>query len=115
MATPSPTSASNLKKRSKDDGDRDNEPPPKKVGAWSADEHARFLTGMRMFGRKKWTRVRTVVGTRTLQQVRSHAQKFFAKERRAQQRLQMAFEARCKSKDSTAQAVKDEDELSEND
>ena len=48
------------------------------TGRWTESEHQRFLQGLNLFGRK-WTKVAEVVGTRSTSQVRSHAQKYFAK------------------------------------
>lgn len=49
-----------------------------KPGRWSQEEHERFLKGFELYGHK-WRKVRDVVGTRTVTQVRTHAQKFFVK------------------------------------
>mmetsp|Transcript_17648 Transcript_17648/g.46335 ORF Transcript_17648/g.46335 Transcript_17648/m.46335 type:complete len:242 (-) Transcript_17648:89-814(-) len=54
-------------------------------GRWSAQEHARFVDGLEKYGRRKWIRIAEHVGTRTVIQVRSHAQKYFKKLRRAAQ------------------------------
>ena len=43
--------------------------------AWSADEHKRFLEGLKLFGRD-WKQLTQHVGSRTVSQVRSHMQKF---------------------------------------
>eukprot|EP00184_Porphyridium_aerugineum_P006423 CAMPEP_0184694388 /NCGR_PEP_ID=MMETSP0313-20130426/2374_1 /TAXON_ID=2792 /ORGANISM="Porphyridium aerugineum, Strain SAG 1380-2" /LENGTH=607 /DNA_ID=CAMNT_0027152679 /DNA_START=279 /DNA_END=2102 /DNA_ORIENTATION=+ len=43
---------------------------------WTAAEHERFLEGLRKFGTKNFAMIAQYVGTRTTQQVRSHAQKF---------------------------------------
>jgi len=53
-------------------------PPPKnlKVGRWSKAEHQKFLEGMESFP-KQWKRIAELIGTRTVLQVRTHAQKFF--------------------------------------
>jgi len=54
-------------------------PPPQqhlKVGRWTKDEHDRFLKGMNEFP-KQWKRIADLIGTRTVLQVRTHAQKFF--------------------------------------
>ena len=48
-------------------------------GKWSEDEHNRFLQGIKEYGRD-WMEVTKWVGTRTVEQIRSHAQKFFKKE-----------------------------------
>lgn len=47
-------------------------------GRWTKTEHDRFMKGLEKFG-KDWVSVQKVVKTRTLTQVRSHAQKVFLK------------------------------------
>lgn len=47
-------------------------------GKWTKDEHRKFLEGLRDHG-DKWKLVQKVVQTRSCSQVRSHAQKFFIK------------------------------------
>lgn len=56
---------------------------PVRGGRWTADEHERFLAGFRIHGHK-WKRVQHVVKTRTVTQVRTHAQKFLLKQKRAE-------------------------------
>lgn len=46
------------------------------TGRWTKSEHDRFIKGFEKYG-KKWTEVQKVVKTRSLTQVRSHAQKVF--------------------------------------
>jgi SHAQKYF class myb-like DNA-binding protein len=54
-------------------------PPSKKVaGRWTRIEHDRFIKALEKFGRD-WISVQKFVRTRSLSQVRSHAQKFFMK------------------------------------
>ena len=55
-------------------GDRENVP-------WSADEHSRFLEGLRLYG-KNWKKVTDHVGTRTRPLIASHAQQFRNKARK---------------------------------
>lgn len=48
------------------------------AGRWSKHEHKRFLEALSLY-KKDWKKVQQYVGTRTTTQVRSHAQKHFAK------------------------------------
>ncbi|KAL7574868.1 hypothetical protein ACA910_010702 [Epithemia clementina (nom. ined.)] len=49
-----------------------------KTGRWSEAEHKIFLEGLEQYG-KQWKTISTMIGTRTVVQVRTHAQKFFQK------------------------------------
>lgn len=44
---------------------------------WTADEHARFLEGLKLFGQKDIKSISRHVGTRSATQVRTHAQKYY--------------------------------------
>ncbi|KAI0565054.1 SANT domain containing protein [Gracilaria domingensis] len=44
---------------------------------WTADEHSRFLEGLRLFGQKDIKAIARHVGTRNATQVRTHAQKYY--------------------------------------
>ena len=48
----------------------------KNKGRWSKDEHDKFLEGIQLYG-MDWRSVKKFIDTRTLIQVRSHAQKFY--------------------------------------
>lgn len=48
------------------------------TGRWTRDEHQAFLHGLRVYGRE-WKKVAQSIKTRTSAQIRSHAQKYFAK------------------------------------
>ncbi|KAF1332232.1 Lhy protein, partial [Globisporangium splendens] len=62
-----------------EDGDQDEELSGSiRGGRWTADEHERFLAGFRIHGHK-WKRVQQVVRTRSVTQVRTHAQKYLLK------------------------------------
>ncbi|GLE07251.1 hypothetical protein PINS_up017311 [Pythium insidiosum] len=45
-------------------------------GLWSVDEHDRFLDAMKRYPRGPWKRIADYVGTRSIRQVQSHAQKY---------------------------------------
>jgi SHAQKYF class myb-like DNA-binding protein len=47
-------------------------------GRWTEQEHQSFLAGLRLYGRE-WKKVAAKIKTRTSAQIRSHAQKYFAK------------------------------------
>jgi SHAQKYF class myb-like DNA-binding protein len=47
-----------------------------KIGRWSQDEHSVFLLGLENHG-KQWKVIAGLIGTRTVVQVRTHAQKYF--------------------------------------
>ncbi|EQC32303.1 hypothetical protein SDRG_10050 [Saprolegnia diclina VS20] len=69
-----------------DSGDDDGENPTGAThngaalrgGRWTSEEHERFLQGFRLHGHK-WKRVQMVVRSRTVTQVRTHAQKYLLK------------------------------------
>ena len=58
---------------------------PNRTGHWDEAEHDLFLHGVKLYGRT-WSKVAKVVGTRTTIQARTHAQKYFAKKARDQER-----------------------------
>ena len=53
-------------------------------GRWSNSEHEAFLEGLKIYGRE-WKKVAQQIPTRTSAQIRSHAQKYFAKMARDEQ------------------------------
>lgn len=54
-------------------------PASQSYGRWTDAEHEAFLEGVKLFGRRRWKKISTLIPTRTIGQVRSHAQKYFAK------------------------------------
>ena len=47
-------------------------------GRWTLKEHIQFLQGLNKYG-IKWKKIKTLINTRTAEQIRSHAQKFYIK------------------------------------
>lgn len=58
-------------------------------GRWTNEEHRAFLEGLKEFGRE-WKKVATRIPTRTSAQIRSHAQKYFAKLQREQDTMHLS-------------------------
>ena len=48
------------------------------TGRWTPDEHRLFLEGIMLYG-KDWKKMQPLIKTRTLVQIRTHAQKVFKK------------------------------------
>eukprot|EP01035_Chromulina_nebulosa_P016994 gene16994-22491_t len=48
------------------------------TGRWTAEEHKLFLEGLRIH-RKQWKQIADLIKTRTVVQIRTHAQKYFQK------------------------------------
>lgn len=51
---------------------------PEKAGRWTLDEHEKFLNGLTLYG-KDWRAISKLIATRSITQVRTHAQKYFAR------------------------------------
>ena len=58
------------------------------TGRWSAAEHDRFLHGLAKYPTGPWRKIADIVGTRTLRQTRTHADKYFKKLRRLERQQQ---------------------------
>lgn len=48
------------------------------TGRWTREEHVMFLKGLEMYG-KGWKKIAQLIKTRTVVQIRTHAQKYFLK------------------------------------
>ncbi|KAF4317391.1 hypothetical protein BBO99_00008081 [Phytophthora kernoviae] len=49
------------------------------TGLWSQDEHAKFLLAIKLYPHGPWRKVAAYVGTRSIRQVQTHAQKYHEK------------------------------------
>jgi len=58
-------------------------------GRWTSAEHEAFLTGLKIYGRE-WKKVATCIPTRSAAQIRSHAQKYFARVSKEKQQLELS-------------------------
>ena len=67
-----------------------NEPPGsigaqgENTGRWTAEEHRLFLQGLELHG-KGWKKIASLIKSRTVVQIRTHAQKYFQKLAKARQ------------------------------
>ncbi|KAK1946273.1 Protein REVEILLE 7 [Phytophthora citrophthora] len=53
-----------------------NTHPSRAVGVWSSDEHDRFLEALKKYPQGPWKAITEYVGTRSVRQVQTHAQKY---------------------------------------
>lgn len=68
-----------------DDGDYDDGFDSKEsTGRWSREEHHLFIRGLELYG-KGWKKIANLIKTRTVVQIRTHAQKYFQKLSKARQ------------------------------
>ncbi|OWZ24218.1 Myb-like DNA-binding protein [Phytophthora megakarya] len=49
------------------------------TGLWSQDEHAKFLVAIKLYPNGPWRKVADYIGTRSIRQVQTHAQKYHEK------------------------------------
>jgi len=61
-----------------------SEVPRENMGRWTQEEHELFLEGLKIHG-KAWKKISEMVKTRTIIQIRTHAQKYFQKLEKAKQ------------------------------
>lgn len=69
-------------------------------GRWSAAEHKAFLRGLKVYGRE-WKKVATLIPNRTSAQIRSHAQKYFAKASKVHEHFLASTEHHLPSSDDS--------------
>jgi SHAQKYF class myb-like DNA-binding protein len=59
------------------------------TGRWTAEEHRLFLQGLEAHG-KGWKKIATLIKSRTVVQIRTHAQKYFQKLGKALHNMEVA-------------------------
>jgi SHAQKYF class myb-like DNA-binding protein len=69
---PPPPSASSSSSQTK------KHPTGENTGRWTKEEHQTFLDGLKQHG-KEWKKIANMIATRTVVQIRTHAQKYFQK------------------------------------
>eukprot|EP01138_Halocafeteria_seosinensis_P009557 gb/GECG01009767.1/.p1 GENE.gb/GECG01009767.1/~~gb/GECG01009767.1/.p1 ORF type:complete len:108 (+),score=15.59 gb/GECG01009767.1/:1-324(+) len=52
--------------------------PDVNTGRWTAEEHQAFVDGLTKYG-KDWKKIGNMIPTRSIVQIRTHAQKYFVK------------------------------------
>jgi SHAQKYF class myb-like DNA-binding protein len=62
------------------------------IGRWTKREHELFLEGLKLYG-KSWKKISNLVVTRTLVQIRTHAQKYLQKQSKHQKTMLAAAQA----------------------
>eukprot|EP00597_Dinobryon_sp_UTEXLB2267_P005784 CAMPEP_0170064464 /NCGR_PEP_ID=MMETSP0019_2-20121128/4938_1 /TAXON_ID=98059 /ORGANISM="Dinobryon sp., Strain UTEXLB2267" /LENGTH=1142 /DNA_ID=CAMNT_0010271133 /DNA_START=213 /DNA_END=3641 /DNA_ORIENTATION=+ len=68
-------------------------------GRWTRQEHALFLEALSLYG-KEWKKVASMVKTRTVVQTRTHAQKYFQKVTKSQERSRYGAEGLHRERDA---------------
>ncbi|TYZ60885.1 hypothetical protein PybrP1_001457 [[Pythium] brassicae (nom. inval.)] len=80
------------------DGSECDDPPAARgsksthIGRWTKKEHELFLEGLKLYG-KSWKKISSLVVTRTLVQIRTHAQKYLQKQAKNAQKAAAAAAA----------------------
>ena len=59
------------------------------TGRWTREEHQLFVKGLELYG-KGWKKIACLIKTRTVVQIRTHAQKYFLKLSKARQNGELA-------------------------
>lgn len=84
VAAPAPISRSTGKSKKKKPSAMASASPNENTGRWTAEEHRLFLQGLEQHG-KGWKKIASLIKSRTVVQIRTHAQKYFQKLAKARQ------------------------------
>ena len=69
----------NKKSRSMSEEEYDDDDKSATTGRWTKEEHDQFECGLKKFKDRQWKHIASMIPTRTVVQVRTHAQKHFQK------------------------------------
>lgn len=73
---------------------------------WTQEEHQKFLVAIEMYGKKDLKSIAQHVGSRSIAQVRTHAQKYFAKiEKELKKQREQQLESVYKIKDAEGNVI----------
>ncbi|KAF1328250.1 Lhy protein, partial [Globisporangium splendens] len=75
------------------------------IGRWTKKEHELFLEGLKLYG-KSWKKISSLVITRTLVQIRTHAQKYLQKQSKNAQKAAAAAAASNSSSSASTNSSK---------
>jgi SHAQKYF class myb-like DNA-binding protein len=84
---PPPTTHHHIHHQQQQQPSHNKAPPPpvqENTGRWTAEEHRLFLQGLEQHG-KGWKKIASLIKSRTVVQIRTHAQKYFQKLAKARQ------------------------------
>ena len=68
------------------------------TGRWTREEHLNFIKGLELHG-KGWKKIAALIKTRTVVQIRTHAQKYFLKLQKARNESNGKAQSESKIKD----------------
>lgn len=71
------------------------------TGRWTEEEHALFLEGLRRFPYRAWKKIATLIETRTVVQIRTHAQKYYQKIAKEQANRDAMVASKLRSSESS--------------
>uniref|UniRef100_K3W5W7 Uncharacterized protein n=1 Tax=Globisporangium ultimum (strain ATCC 200006 / CBS 805.95 / DAOM BR144) TaxID=431595 RepID=K3W5W7_GLOUD len=75
------------------------------IGRWTKKEHELFIEGLKLYG-KSWKKISSLVITRTLVQIRTHAQKYLQKQSKNAQKAAAAAAASGSSSSASTNSSK---------
>ena len=88
-----------------DDETYENDGSRESTGRWTREEHHTFIRGLEMYG-KGWKKIASLIKTRTVVQIRTHAQKYFLKLAKARQNGDASLAGEGKSSETGAKKKK---------